>query len=332
MINTSDFQKAIDLINSSSSILITTHTKPDGDACGGIVAISDALSVLGKKTNTLILSPVPKWYEFLFTENPAVLGKNVTFEELKKGQFGEFDLIVIIDTNSISQLPKFDQYLQQTDIPVLVIDHHQSSDNLGDIQLLDRTAAASCLIVFDLFKYAEWEITEKIAEALFTGIATDTGWFHFRNTDSRVYRCCGDLSEAGAEPTEIHRKIYQNFTKQRLALMAIMLNTLQLHLDGRYATQHLSQQDFEKTGASMEDTENFIDECQRIGTIEVAALFVELADGKIRCSLRSRGAVDVCQIAVKFGGGGHKTAAGAYLPGPIQDAEQLVLNEVRQRL
>jgi phosphoesterase RecJ-like protein len=114
--------------------------------------------------------------------------------------------------------------------------------------------------------------------------------------------------------------------------MAAMLNTLELHFDGRYAAQHLTMQDFEQTGAAYQDTENLMDESRQIGTVEVAALFVELKDGRIRCSLRGRGAVDVCQIAQKFGGGGHKMAAGAYLPGPLQNAKQLIKTEVEKQL
>ena len=98
------------------------------------------------------------------------------------------------------------------------------------------------------------------------------------------------------------------------------------------ATQHLTQQDFKTTGAKYEDTENLIDQCQHIGSIETASLFVESPDGRIRCSLRSRGVVDVCKIAQKFAGGGHSSAAGTYLPGPIDNAKKLILAEVKKYL
>jgi len=111
-----------------------------------------------------------------------------------------------------------------------------------------------------------------------------------------------------------------------------MLSTLELHFEGRFAAQYLRQQDFQQTGASHEDTEDLINECQRIGSVEIAALFVELKDGRIRCSLRSKGAVDVCEIAQKFGGGGHKMAAGTYLPGPLENAKQLIYQEIAAKL
>ena len=131
MINNDDFQKAVELINKSSNILITAHTKPDGDACGCITAICDVLEALGKNVTPLLLSTVPDWYEFLFTEKAAVLGEDVQLDELIAGQFGTFDLILIVDTNSHSQLTKFNDYLKQNDKPILILDHHETSDGLG---------------------------------------------------------------------------------------------------------------------------------------------------------------------------------------------------------
>ena len=331
MVSGNDFQKAIELIDKSNTILLMTHTRPDGDACGSIAAMYDVLTALGKKVKTILLSPVPEWYEFLFAEKLPILGADVSFEQLKQGQFAEPDLIMIIDTNSYDQLPQFDQYLKQNDKPVLVIDHHVTADGLGDVELIDTSAAGTGLIVFELLKYASWPVTEKIAQALFVAVATDTGWFQFSNTDSAVFRSCAELIDAGASPTEIYHDLYQNYSHQRFKLMTAMLNTLELHLDGRYAAQHLLQRDFERAGAAYSDTENLIDECRRISTIEAAALFVELKDGRIRCSLRSRGAIDVRKIAQKFGGGGHTTAAGVYLPGPLENAKQLILAEMAQQ-
>lgn len=331
MVNSDDFQKAVELINKSKNILLTTHTRPDGDACGSLVAMYDALTALDKNVKLILLSEIPEWYEFLFTEKVPILGKDISAEQLKQGQFAAPDLIMIIDTNSYSQLPQFDQYLKQNDKPVLVIDHHVTADGLGDVELVDTTAAATSLIVLDLLKYADWPITEKIARALFVAVATDTGWFHFSNTDSRVHRSCAELIDAGANPTEIYHDLYQNFSYRRFKLMAAMLNTLELHLDGRYATQHLLQRDFERAGTTHKDTENLIDECQRISTVEVAALFVQLEDERVRCSLRSTGTVDVCKIAQKFGGGGHKMAAGVHLAGPLENAKQIIKTEVEKQ-
>jgi len=332
MISSKDFQKAVELINKSSNILITTHIKPDGDACGSVTAMYDVLTTLGKNIKLILPSELPEWYEFLFAEKHPILGRDVTVEQLKHGQFFEPDLIVLIDVNSNNQLSKFSEYLKQNDKPVLVIDHHITNDGLGDVELIDTAAAATSLIIFDLLKYANWPVTEKIAQSLFVAVATDTGWFRFSNTDSRVHRSCAELIEAGINPTQIYHDLYQNFSPQRFKLMTAMLSTLELHLDGRFATQHLLKRDFEQTGATLKDTENLIDECRRVSTVEAAALFVQLPDGRIKCSLRSRSNIDVRKIAAKFGGGGHTTAAGVHLPGPLKNAKQLIKAEVEKQL
>jgi len=332
MVRNDNFKKAIDLISKSGSILITSHIKPDGDACGCVAAMCEALGALGKNITPLLLSPAPQWYEFLFTEKPAVLGEDVQLDDLTAGRFGQFDLILIVDTNSRSQLAKFNEYLKQNDKPILVLDHHQTSDGLGDVELIDSDAAATGLIVLELLKYAGRPVTEKIAENLFVALATDTGWFHFSNTDSRIYRACAELVDAGAKPTQIYDHLYLNFSQERFRLMAGMLDKLELHLDGRYAAMQITREDFERTGAAYSDTENLINECHRIDSVEASALFIELEDGRIRCSLRSRGPLDVSKIAAKFGGGGHTMAAGTFLPGPLENAKQLILDEITKKI
>lgn len=326
MINSNDFQKAIELINSSNNILITTHTRPDGDACGCMAALTKTLTTLGKNVKQLTLSSIPQWYKFLFAEKVHQLGEDITIEQLKEGKLIEPDLIIIVDTNSLNQLPEFEDYLKQNDKPILVIDHHVTAGNLASIELIDTSAAAAGLIVFDFLQFAGWHITKETAQALFVAVTTDTGWFQFDNTNSRVLKTAGELIDFGLNPTQIHHRFYQNFSLQRFKLMTTMLNSLQLHFGGRYAEQYLTQADFRQTDAQYSDTENLIDECRRIATVKAAALFVELPDGRIKCSLRSTDDIDVRVIAQKFGGGGHTKAAGTHLPGSMANAKQLVFD------
>jgi len=332
-------RQAIALVENAQHILVTTHTRPDGDACGCVTAVTEVLRGLGKTVHPLLLSPLPDWYGFLFAEKAPVLGRDVQGADLAAGRFGPIDLVLIVDTNSYNQLPGLEDYLRQGGVPILVIDHHVTSDHLGRVELVDQTAATASLVLFDFLREAGWPIPPRAAEGLFVAIATDTGWFHLRNTDSRVFRASAELIERGVEPNGLYQKLYQDFSFARFRLLVALLNTLELHGDGRYASQYLRQADFERTGAARRDTENLINECQRIGSVRVAALFVELQDGRIRCSLRSRpdvrqggDAVDVSEIARQFGGGGHKMAAGTDLPAPLEHAMQLIHAEVAKRL
>ena len=334
------YQQAIALIEKSKDIVVTTHTRPDGDACGCVVALTEVLRNRGKTVRPLLLSPVPDWYAFLFAEKVPVLGEDVQVDDLTSGRFGAIDLVIVADTNSYNQLPRFEDYLKQSTRPVLAIDHHVAADRLGEVQIADQSAAAAGLVLLDFLKYAGWPVPMRAAEALFVAIATDTGWFHLRNTDNRVFRQCADLIDMGVNPNDLYHKLYESFSYPRFKLMVAMLNTVALHFDGRYASQYLRREDFERTGAAHRDTENLINESQRIGSVAVSALFIELKDGRIRCSLRSRpdpqrpekDAVDVNEIAKKFGGGGHKMASGTYLPAPLEHAVQLIYDEVAKRL
>jgi phosphoesterase RecJ-like protein len=332
MVREDIYRQALALIEDSPRILVTTHVRPDGDACGCIAAISEVLRSTGKSVLPLLLSSVPQWYAFVFTEKVPVLGKDVRPEDLTRGAYADVDLVVIVDTGSYSQLTGLENYLRQSGKPVLVIDHHVTSDKLGRVEIMDETAGAAGLVLYDFLKYARQPITPTAAQALFVAIATDTGWFQLSNTDSRVFSGCAELVDFGAQPTELYRKLYQEFSRERFVLMVRMLDTLELHLDGRYASQQILLEDFTKTGAEPPDTENLVNECQRIGSVRVAALFIEHKDGRVRCSLRSGGDVDVSEVAAKFGGGGHRNAAGAFLPGPMENARRLIFDEIARRL
>jgi phosphoesterase RecJ-like protein len=329
-----DFKKAIALIDTCTKALITTHVRPDGDACGCMRAMMDALAARGKQVRPLLLSPPASWYAALFEQKVPVLGNDISQPQLMGGVFGDCDLIILLDTNSSIQLPGLDLWLSKIrgQKKVLVIDHHVTGDGLGDAELIDPEAAATGEIVFDLFKAAGWPITAPIAEAIFVALSTDTGWFRFGNADSRIFHTAAELINAGARPDVLYRGLYQSFSPARLRLMVRMLDHLELHEEGRIATQYILRRDFDETGASGPDTENLIDECQRIGTVEAAVLLVELSDGRFRCSLRSKGKINVRAIAQKYGGGGHTLAAGVTLDGPLSAAKDLVMKEITAQL
>ncbi|MHC4133193.1 MAG: DHH family phosphoesterase [Planctomycetota bacterium] len=260
------------------------------------------------------------------------VGEDVTLEQLMNGQFDDFDLIILLDVNSDNQLGDFCEYLKKKEKKVIAIDHHVTGDGHGDVELLDTSAAATGLIVYELFRYAKWPVTEKIARSLFVATATDTGWFQFNNTDSRVHRVCADLIDAGVNVTEVYHQLYQNYSAERFNLMLRILNSLELHCQGRLAIQQVTQADFKESGASYSDTENLIDECRKIGSVQAAALLVETSDGRVRCSFRSLGGIDVLKVAAAFGGGGHKMAAGTHLEMSLDQAKETVKAEIQKQL
>lgn len=334
MINSNDFEKAVDIINKSNCAVITSHIRPDGDACGSMMALCRTMRSLGKQAHPVLLSPLAWWYNFLFDGKVPILGNDITVEKMMDSFGEQADLIIIVDTNSRVQLPGFADFLDKSRAgkKVLVIDHHLTSDKLGDFELVDSSAAATGVIVHELIKYAGWPVTKEIAESLFVAISTDTGWFRFSNSDSRLYRDAADLLDAGVSTADIYRRMYQNFSPERMKLLSLVLSRIQLHFNNRLATQFIMRKDFDSTGTTGPDTENLIDECQRITSVDAAAMFVELKDGGFRCSLRSKGLVDVRKIAQSFGGGGHTMASGVNLDGPLEKAMKLIIDAVGQQL
>ena len=335
MASSEDYKMAAQVLENAQRVLITTHLKPDGDACGCMRAVAEFLAGRGKAVFPLVLSPLASWYAELFDGPVPVLGNDVKAEELPR-IYGDCDLMVIVDTNSYTQLPGLEDFIKaahQAGRPrIVVIDHHVTSDGLGDVELIDSQAAAAGEIVFDLFKAAGWAITPRIAESIFIALSTDTGWFKYGNADSRIFHTAAELIGLGVHPNDIYRRLYQSFSPARLALMTRMLEHLALHENGRIASQYILRKDFDETGASGPDTENLIDECQRIQTVEAAVLLVELADGRFRCSLRSKGAVDVRAIAQAYGGGGHTLAAGVTLAGPLELAMDRLVGDISKQL
>lgn len=330
----SDFRQVIEVLEQSSDVVITTHIRPDGDACGCLRGLMDILTSMGKQVRPLLLSPPASWYAAMFEQKIPVLSNDITQAQLMEGFFDACDLIVIVDTDSRVQLPGFAEWLDKSSSgkKVLVIDHHVTGDGLGDLALVDTEAAATGEILFDLFKAAGWTITEPVAEAIFIALSTDTGWFRFGNADSRIFHTAAELINAGARPDMVYRRLYQGFSPARLRLMVRMLEHLELFEGEQIAVQYILRKDFDDTGATGPDTENLIDECQRIATVEAAVLLVELSDGRFRCSLRSKGRVDVRVIAQKYGGGGHTLAAGVTLDGPLGAAKDLAVREIAVQL
>ena len=330
-----DYDKAAKVLMNAERVLLTTHLRPDGDGCGCMRALMEHLTSAGKTVHPLALSPLASWYAELFDGPVPVLGNDVRPDDLRR-VYGDCDLMVIVDTNSLVQLPGLEAFIAHSRTAgrpkIFVIDHHITGDHLGDVELVEPAAAAAGEIVYDLFKTAGWDITSRIAEAIFVALSTDTGWFKYGNADSRIFQTAAELVSIGVHPNEMYRRLYQSFSPARLALMTRMLDHLTLHADGRIATQYILRRDFDETGASGPDTENLIDECQRISTVEVAALLVELSDGRFRCSLRSKGDVDVRAIAQAYGGGGHTLAAGVTMDGPLEAAMERLVADIRRQM
>jgi len=294
-------------ISAAARLLVVTHARPDGDALGSLAALCGAARAAGKQTATLVPGDVPERYDFLLAgDRPAPAER---FAELANWA----DAVIIVDTCALAQLDGLDDQLAAAREKIVVIDHHATTDDIGALRWLDTSAAAAGVMVGELLDALGWPVDLKTAEALMTAMTTDTGWFHYSNTDGRCLRAAARLFDAGVEGDKLYRRLFQADRPERMMLLSRALASLELPAAGSIATMKLRLADFAETGARQDETENIVNEPMRMGRVKVSMLLVQTPDDGGRCvrvSLRSRGGVDVAAIARRFGGGGHVRAAG----------------------
>jgi len=308
------WQEAARKVQAAAKILVISHARPDGDAIGCVVALREVLRGLGKDVTAVLPDDVPARYNLL--EETESIPNGADPAGVLNGL--EPDLLIIADTAAQAQVEPILDFIQSCNAEKLIIDHHVTRDIEAQVGLFDPSAGATTVLLLEWFEAVGWKINHAAAEALFVGLATDSGWFRFSNTDSRLLRAAARLCQGwNVSPAKLCRRLYMSDSEPRVRLLAAMLNTLELYADGRLAVCVITRETFSRTGAQYWETEDLISEPQRIATVQVAALLIEEPDGKIRISLRSKDGPNVATIARRFGGGGHEHAAGARLHGAL---------------
>jgi len=294
----------IEHLKKSNKVLVTTHIHPDGDAIGSLIAMGFALAALNKEASLYIESPIPAVYKFI----PFVHRVVHTIKDA-----ASYDTAIVLDCSNPERTGSLSDIFYS--IPVLInIDHHITNNRFGTFQLIDTQACATAEIVYRLIKTLDIPINKSVASAIYTAILTDTGSFRFCNTNSAAFRICEEMVSLGAEPYHIAQQVYGQYSLGRIRLLNLALNTIEISENGKLSTMLLTQEMFRATGTRIEDGNDLIDYAKIIEDIKVAVLIQESVERIDACSfhvsLRSDGTVDVAEIALAFGGGGHPTAAG----------------------
>lgn len=301
-------------------LLLTTHAKPDGDAYGAVVALAKALRQQNPQVQAILMAPVPANFQCLKGKEMVSI-----FED---GQpVAPPDLVVVLDTGAWSQLEPMRPLLEPLTDRMLIIDHHLSGDVEARHRYIDHTAPACCLIVARLLELMKLSTDQTIREALFVGLASDTGWFRFSNATAEAHELAAALKRQGVDHAALHRQLEQTERAEKLALLSRALDSLKLLAGDRAAVMTLTAGDFANTGALLEETERFVDQPQVVEAVELVVLITEPPASSdnhntIRLSFRSKpgpDAVDVAEIARGFGGGGHARAAGAKVAAPLAE-------------
>jgi phosphoesterase RecJ-like protein len=211
---------------------------------------------------------------------------------------------------------------------VVNIDHHPGNTRYGALNLVDLPAAAVGEIVADLLDLLRWPITADIATNLWVSLVSDTGSFRYGNTTPKALALGARLVAAGARPDAVNEMLFESAPLPALRLEALVLGTLELHDGGRVATAELPQRFFAESGAKESDSENVVNRARGIEGVRAAALLRESENGEIRCSLRSKGTVDVRRVAARHGGGGHRNAAGCRVAGTLESVKAALVVEI----
>lgn len=316
------------VLDGASRVLCLTHARPDGDAVGSVLGMRALLSGMGIKVTAVLPDSAGPRYDWLMGADPPRLWD--ADEQYVRQQ--QFDAVVIVDTCAARQLEPMMPFLESLQVPRIVIDHHATRDVVADVLLIDETAAAATQLVYEWAKAVNLPVGEQAATLLFAGLATDTGWFRFSSVDDRCLRVAEALVRAGAKPSRIYEQLYNQEPERRLRLLGAMLESLEVRAGGKLAIVQLDRAAFERAGAGPGDTEEMVNEPQKIAGVDAALLFVEQDDGVIRISLRSKGGVDVAAVASEYGGGGHRQAAGARMKGTLAAVRERVVADVERAL
>lgn len=321
-----DWSSFVALSENREHFLLTTHVRPDGDGLGSMIALAEMLRAQEKTVSMMIGSKFPPRYDFLDPE------KYIQQFAEPGEQFKSADLAIVMDTGTWNQLGNMGPFLKSLSIPKVVIDHHVTQDDIGTLALVDTSAEATARLSFEAIQALGGPLTEKAANALFVGLAMDTGWFRHSNVTPGTFGLAEELVSKGARPTELYQMLYEQSSPARMKLIGLVLARMTLLCDGQLAYTELHRDDYAATGATPQDSEDLVDYTRTITGVEVGVFFMEQPRGGVKISFRSRSRVDVSQIAEQFGGGGHKRASGTILEASLEDAREQVLSAIQKAL
>lgn len=309
-------ESAAKTLLSKDKILILTHRSPDGDTIGSGYALAMALRKLGKSVKVDCTDPFPEKYSY-FTD------------KLEKLEFDE-EFVVSVDIADTKLLgEKLSDYADKID---LCIDHHGSNTKYAKEYYVEASAAAAAQVIAKLIRLMNVEFDKDIANAIYTGITTDTGCFRYTNVTAETHRIAADMIDCGAESGMINRLMFETKSRSRLEIERRVMDSIQFYLDGRCAIAYATIDMMKESGAVDSDMEGVSSLSRQIEGVMAGITLREKNNGKFKVSVRTTDELDASAICANFGGGGHKAAAGCMITGTLNEAIEQIIEVVRQAL
>ncbi|MDX8404493.1 MAG: bifunctional oligoribonuclease/PAP phosphatase NrnA [Mariprofundaceae bacterium] len=315
MIVTTDWNPAAKALNNARGIVLVTHKNPDSDGIGSQLALYHALKGMGKQAWIHNLHSVPRICRYLDGSDEAGVGDNFV-------HLNCVDTIISLDCGAKSRLGMPDSFFAGKKL--INIDHHASNNGFGEVNVVDANYCATGAMVFDLLLALGVTLTPAMASALYVALLTDTASFRLSTVTAEVFDLAAALVKAGADPAIASKAVYGSNSLERLKLLNMSLNTLELHDDDRSAWLHVTEDMYASTSADTEDTEGFIDYGRGIAGVEITVFIRPESDGYWKLSFRGENGMDVGSLAMELGGGGHRYAAGCTLAGTLAEVTDQV--------
>jgi phosphoesterase RecJ-like protein len=319
MSNSSSVQRIVDFIHTRDRFVISSHSRPDGDSIGSALAMAYALRAIGKQAHVVNKDAAP---------GPLMDFPGVADIEIADRISGDFDAAIIMECGDLQRtgVDGLDRFF------VINIDHHPGNSEYGDINWFDPSAAACGEMVFDVVKALGVPLTIEIATHVYLAILTDTGSFHYSNMTPRTFDICKQTIEAGVNPVNVARSVYDSNNMGRLKLFGAVLSAMQIDSSGRIAIVYLDHEMARAAGGTYEDTEGLINLPLTVKEILAVVFFKQIEGDEYRVSLRSKGDIDIGTLAKEFDGGGHKNAAGCTVSGPIDALQKQFIEKIEHAI
>ncbi len=322
-----DWSPLKSLVETHRNWILLSHAKPDGDAIGSLLGLAAAIRSTGAMATPLLEGGLPSRYRFMDPNGWLVLREQVSEELWTKA-----DALAVVDTGTWNQLGYWAEKVRAFPGFKMVIDHHSTQNPIASVNFISTDPEANCRLIYEAGNSLGYVPDALTAQALYIGLATDTGWFRHGNTKPESFTLAGELATLGANPTLIYREIYERSSLGKLRLSGRLLSRVAPHLQGQVVGSEILLGDWAEVGAIPEDAEDLIDLVRVLEGTTVGFVLVERNPGETRGSLRGRNGFDVAAIAATFGGGGHKAAAGFTYHGSANEAKCLLLDRLKERL
>jgi phosphoesterase RecJ-like protein len=314
-------KSVIKAIKRHKSFLITSHINMEGDAVGSQLAMADILKKMGKKCVIMDNDPVPSQFAFLDGADRIKTGLD---------DKAAFDAVIAVDCPVAQRAGRVAAYFNKVKA-VINIDHHISNTGFGDVVWVEPGMSSAGEMMYHLYRELRLKIDKKAALNMYVAMSTDTGSFTYENTTSDTHRIASELIKAGVRPLWVVNRLNESKSVNDLKLLCETLATLQMHFDGKVAMIYTSLGMFEKYGLAPESAEGFVNYARSIKTADIAVFLLERRDKptEVHVSFRSKGRVNVNNLAKLLGGGGHPNASGCMIKGSIEQAKAIVLSTIR---